>query len=35
MGKDHTLYALKNGVVTFQKKRDNKSYVSVEEAAAN
>jgi large subunit ribosomal protein L27 len=35
MGKDHTLYALKNGMVTFQKKRDNKSYVSVEEAAAN
>jgi large subunit ribosomal protein L27 len=35
MGKDHTLYALKNGVVTFQKKRDNKSYVSVEEAAVN
>ena len=35
MGKDHTLYALKNGVVAFQKKRDNKSYVSVEEAAAN
>lgn len=33
MGKDHTLYALKNGVVTFTKKRDNKSYVSVEEAA--
>ena len=35
MGKDHTLYALKNGVVTFKKKRDNKSYVSVEEVAAN
>ena len=33
MGKDHTLYALKNGVVTFTKKRNNKSYVSVEEAA--
>jgi large subunit ribosomal protein L27 len=33
MGRDHTLYALKNGVVTFTKKRDNKSYVSVEEAA--
>ncbi len=35
MGKDHTLYALKNGVVTFQKKRDNKSYVSIDETAAN
>ncbi|MBQ6437334.1 MAG: 50S ribosomal protein L27 [Bacteroidales bacterium] len=29
MGKDHTLFALKDGVVTFKKKRDDKSYVSV------
>ncbi|HDP75144.1 MAG TPA: 50S ribosomal protein L27 [Bacteroidales bacterium] len=29
MGKDHTLYALIDGVVTFRKKADNKSYVSV------
>ena len=29
MGKDHTLFALIDGVVTFRKKRDNKSYVSV------
>ncbi|MBQ0029656.1 MAG: 50S ribosomal protein L27 [Paludibacteraceae bacterium] len=29
MGKDHTLFALIDGVVVFQKKRDNKSYVSV------
>jgi large subunit ribosomal protein L27 len=29
IGKDHTLYALSDGVVTFQKKRNNKSYVSV------
>ena len=29
MGKDHTLYALKEGIVTFRKKRNNKSYVSV------
>ena len=29
MGKDHTLFALTDGVVKFQKKRDNKSYVSV------
>ena len=30
MGKDHTLYALKDGIVTFTKKRNNKSYVSIE-----
>ncbi len=30
MGKDHTLFALTDGVVTFKKKRGNKSYVSVE-----
>tara|TARA_B100001778_G_C18465631_1_gene573308 strand:+ start:76 stop:324 length:249 start_codon:yes stop_codon:yes gene_type:complete len=30
IGKDHTLFALKDGVVTFTKKRNNKSYVSVE-----
>jgi large subunit ribosomal protein L27 len=29
MGKDHTLYALKDGTVAFRKKRNNKSYVSV------
>jgi large subunit ribosomal protein L27 len=29
MGKDHTLFALTNGVVSFKKKRDNKSFVSV------
>lgn len=29
IGKDHTLYALIDGVVTFRKKADNKSYVSV------
>jgi large subunit ribosomal protein L27 len=29
MGKDHTLYALVDGIVTFRKKKDNKSYVSV------
>ncbi len=34
MGSDHTLYALVDGVVTFRKKRDNKSYVSVEPVAA-
>ena len=29
MGKDHTLFALIDGVVTFKKKANNKSYVSV------
>ena len=30
MGKDHTLFALKDGKVKFTKKRNNKSFVSVE-----
>jgi large subunit ribosomal protein L27 len=30
IGKDHTLFALIDGVVKFQKKRDNKSFVSIE-----
>jgi large subunit ribosomal protein L27 len=29
MGKDHTLFALIDGVVTFSRKRNDKSYVSV------
>ncbi|MBP1617352.1 MAG: rpmA [Bacteroidetes bacterium] len=29
IGKDHTLYALADGVVTFIKKRNDRSYVSV------
>lgn len=29
MGKDHTLFALTDGVVAFRKRRDDKSYVSV------
>jgi large subunit ribosomal protein L27 len=29
MGKDHTLFALTNGVVEFRKKANNKSFVSV------
>ncbi|MCL2329495.1 MAG: 50S ribosomal protein L27 [Bacteroidetes bacterium] len=29
IGKDHTLFALVNGTVTFKKKVNNKSYVSV------
>ena len=33
-GKDHTLFALVDGTVSFVKKRDNKSYVSVIPAEA-
>ncbi len=29
MGKDHTLFALVDGVIEFRKKRDNKSFVSI------
>ncbi|MBF26065.1 MAG: 50S ribosomal protein L27 [Flavobacteriales bacterium] len=29
MGRDHTLFALIDGVVQFKKKRNNKSFVSV------
>ncbi|MFT4072469.1 MAG: 50S ribosomal protein L27 [Dysgonamonadaceae bacterium] len=29
IGKDHTLYALTDGVVTFVRKRNDRSYVSV------
>ena len=29
MGKDHTLYALVDGTVTFKKGREDRSYVSV------
>ncbi|MFT3740885.1 MAG: 50S ribosomal protein L27 [Breznakibacter sp.] len=34
LGKDHTLFALVSGTVKFQKKGDDKSYVSVEPFAA-
>ena len=33
IGKDHTLFALVDGTVVFRKKKDNKSYVSVDPAA--
>ncbi len=33
MGKDHTLFAKIDGIVVFRKKRDNKSFVSVEAVA--
>ena len=29
MGRDHTLYALVDGIVEFRKKRGNRSYVSI------
>ena len=34
MGSDHTLYALTDGIVTFTRKRDNKSYVSIQPIVA-
>lgn len=34
IGKDHTLFALIAGTVTFRKKRNDRSYVSVEPFAA-
>jgi len=34
MGKDHTLFALTDGVVTFKKKKNDRSYVSVIPAQA-
>lgn len=34
LGKDHTLFATSNGVVTFRKKFDGRSYVSVLPAEA-
>ena len=33
MGKDHTLYALIDGKVNFRKRKNDKSYVSVEPKA--
>ncbi|MDR9398037.1 50S ribosomal protein L27 [Salibacter sp.] len=33
MGKDHTLFALTDGVVKFQRRKGNKSFVSVENEA--
>ena len=34
IGKDHTLYALADGVIVFKKKQNDKSYVSVVPAQA-
>ena len=33
MGKDHTLFALSNGVVEFRKTKNNKSFVSIKPKA--
>jgi ribosomal protein L27 len=33
IGKDHTLYALINGTVVFRKKKDNRSFVSIQPIA--
>jgi large subunit ribosomal protein L27 len=30
MGKDHTLFATSDGIVVFRKRKDNKSFVSVQ-----
>ena len=34
IGKDHTLYALVDGVVTFRRGKENRSFVSVKEVDA-
>ena len=34
VGKDHTLFALTDGIVSFRKKKNNKSYVSVDPITA-
>ena len=34
IGKDHTLYALIDGVVTFRRGKENRSFVSVKEVVA-
>lgn len=34
IGKDHTLFALVDGKVVFRKRKNNRSYVSVEPVAA-
>jgi len=34
IGKDHTLFALTDGNVVFRKRKDNRSFISVEAVAA-
>jgi len=31
MGRDHTIYALVDGIVVFRKQKDNRSYISIQE----
>jgi large subunit ribosomal protein L27 len=35
IGKDHTLFALVAGIVVFRKRKDNKSFVSIQPIEAN
>ena len=35
MGKDHTLFALKDGIVEFRRRKGNKSYVSIRPVELN
>ncbi|MFZ4739727.1 MAG: 50S ribosomal protein L27 [Bacteroidales bacterium] len=35
LGKDHTIFALVDGIVEFKRKRDNKSFVSVNPIEVN
>jgi large subunit ribosomal protein L27 len=35
LGKDHTIFALVDGIVEFKRKRDNRSFVSVSPIEAN
>jgi len=35
LGKDHTIFALVDGIVEFKRKRDNKSFVSVSPIEVN
>ena len=34
IGSDHTLYALADGIVTFERKKNDRSYVSIQPLAA-
>jgi len=34
IGSDHTLYALADGIVTFERKKNDRSYVSIKPLAA-
>ncbi|MFN5319831.1 MAG: 50S ribosomal protein L27 [Bacteroidia bacterium] len=35
IGKDHTLFALSDGIVKFKRRSDNRSFVSVEPVSSN